>query len=180
MGLFNKKEECSICHSNTGVKKLSDGEICKECISKCNLFINPLSWKHVSSARVRDAISAQQSNVDLAKIFSSTKVAGVHLVIDETNRLWKLDYMNVIFRYSEIVSYELLEDGETVTKGGLGSAIVGGALFGGVGAVVGSVVGKKKTKKEITEFRIKIITKNAFCPDLYINLLTTGKIKSNS
>lgn len=180
MGLFNKKGECSICHSNIATKKLSDGEICKECISKCNLFIKPLSWKQVASQKVRDAISQQKINSELLKQFSSTKTFGTHLTIDETNHLWKLDHSNIIFRYNEIISYKLLEDGETITKGGLGSAIVGGVLFGGAGAIVGGAVGKKRTKQEITEYKIKIVTKNAFYPNLYIDFLITGKIKSDS
>lgn len=180
MGLFSKKGECSICHSNIATKKLSDGEICKACISKCNLFIKPLSWKQVASQKVRDAISQQKINSELLKQFSSTKTFGTHLTIDETNHLWKLDHSNIIFRYNEIISYELLEDGETITKGGLGSAIVGGVLFGGAGAIVGGAVGKKRTKQEITEYKIKIVTKNAFYPNLYIDFLITGKIKSDS
>lgn len=180
MGLFSKSELCSICSSNNSNKKLSDGCICKECIRKCDLFIKPLSWKYVSAEKVRNAIHAQEANNDLLKIFSSSKTVGGHLTVDETNQLWKLDFLNVIFSYNDIIDFELLEDGESITKGGLGSAIVGGALFGGVGAVVGGTIGKKKTKQEITELKIKIITKNTFYPDLYINFLTTGKVKSTS
>ena len=59
------------------------------------------------------------------------------------------------------------EDGETITKGSLGGAMVGGALFGGVGAIVGSGMGSK-TKQEISEYRIKIVTKIPFlCGSLY-------------
>jgi hypothetical protein len=34
-----------------------------------------------------------------------------------------------IYNYSDIVDFELLEDGESITKGGLGRAITGGLLF---------------------------------------------------
>lgn len=180
MGLFSKKGQCSICHINIATKNLSDGKICKECISKCNLFIKSLSWKQVASQKVRDAISQQQINSELLKQFSSTKTFGTHLTIDETNHLWKLDHSKIIFHYSDIINYELLEDGETISKGGLGSAVVGGVLFGGVGAIVGGTVGRKRTKQEITELKIKIVTKNNFCPELYIDFLMTGKIKSGS
>lgn len=180
MGLFSKSELCSICNSYNSSKKLSNGCICKECIRKCDLFIKPPSWKYISIEKVRNAIHAQEENNDLLKIFSSSKTVGGHLTVDETNQLWKLDFLNVIFRYNDIIDFELLEDGESITKGGLGSAIVGGALFGSVGAVVGGTIEKKKTKQEITELKIKIITKNTFYPDLYINFLTTGKVKSDS
>ena len=49
-----------------------------------------------------------------------------------------------IYNYSDLLGYEILEDGNTVTKGGLGSAVVGGALFGGIGSVVGGLTGGKK------------------------------------
>lgn len=180
MGLFSKSELCSICNSYTSSKKLSNGCICKDCIKKCDLFVKPLSWKCVSVEKTHNAIHAQEENNNLLKIFSSSKTVGGHLTVDETNQLWKLDFLNVIFSYNDIVDFELLQDGESITKGGLGSAIVGGALFGSVGAVVGGTIGKKKTKQEITELKIKIITKNTFYPDLYINFLTTGKVKSSS
>ena len=79
-----------------------------------------------------------------------------------------------------IISFELLENGNAVTKGGLGSVVVGGALFGGVGAIVGSNIGKKKNVQEITEYRIKIVTRDPFYPEIYINFLATGKTKSNA
>lgn len=60
-----------------------------------------------------------------------------------------------IYKYSDIVDYELLEDGESITKGGLGRAVVGGALFGGVGAVVGGVTGHKKKYSCMHEFKNK-------------------------
>ena len=73
----------------------------------------------------------------------------------------------------------MLQNGNSITKGSLGNAVIGGAVFGGVGAIVGGSVGKKKTVQEVTEFRIKIITKNSFYPEIYIDFLTAGKTKEN-
>ena len=93
--------------------------------------------------------------------------------IDETNKLWKAPsaYSQIIFAYNEVIDFELLENGISYSKGGLGSAVVGGALFGGVGAIVGSNVGKKTQKEEITEFRIKTVTKNPVVSEVYIDLI---------
>ncbi len=179
MGIFSKKETCCICNINSGNTKLADGYICKNCIVKCRTFLVPLSWKGVSSEHVHNVISATEKNNSLLNIFTPTKKVEKYLEIDEHNQLWKAGYLNVIFNYSDIINFELLENGEAITKGGVGSAIVGGALFGGVGAVVGGTIGKKKTKQEITEYRIKVVTKNIYYPDVYINFLTTGKVKSN-
>lgn len=113
--------------------------------------------------------------------FSPTQRVEKYFEIDENNGLWKVPsfHPSLVFSSEEIINFELLQNGDSITKGGLGSSIVGGALFGGVGAIVGSNVGKKKTVQEITEFRIKIITRNPFYPEIYINLLVTGKTKSN-
>ena len=55
----------------------------------------------------------------------------------------------VVFSFSEIEEYRIEVSGQetiTKTKGGLGRAVVGGALFGGVGAVVGASTAKTETK----------------------------------
>ena len=102
--------------------------------------------------------------------------------IDENNKLWRLPYTskNIIFSYDDIISYELLQNGESITKGGLGSAIVGGAMFGGAGTIVGGITGSKKTKQEISEFRIKIITRNPYQTEVYVNFVPVGKVKTGS
>lgn len=61
-----------------------------------------------------------------------------------------------IFRFEELRSYELLEDDSEVSGGGVGRAVVGGVLFGGVGAVVGGMTGKKKSKKVVETLVLKI------------------------
>ena len=54
----------------------------------------------------------------------------------------KLNYVN-IFNLKDIVNCEILEDGKTVNKSGLGSAVVGGLAFGTKGAIVGAIAGQK-------------------------------------
>ena len=50
--------------------------------------------------------------------------------------------------YSDLISYELLEDDSVVTSGGVGQALVGGALFGGFGAIAGGITANRTQKKE--------------------------------
>lgn len=136
----------------------------------------------ISSERVNQAIAANAKNDDYLNLFHPTQKIEKFISIDENNKLWSVPCFskNLIFSYNDIISYELLKDGESVTKGGLGSAVAGGVLFGGVGAIVGGVVGSKKTNQEISEFRIKIVTRNVCYTEVYINFLVSGKVKSNS
>lgn len=180
MGLFGTKEICSVCNEYESSKKLVDGCICKECIKRSRPCIITLSWKNIDVEKVRRAITASENNAELMEMFQPTKKVQKYISFDERNKLWTISGYNILFKYEDILSYELLEDGESITKGGLGGALVGGALFGGAGAIVGGITGKKKTKKEINEFRIKIITRNEFYPEVYINFLIAGSIKSGS
>ena len=40
--------------------------------------------------------------------------------------------------FSDLVNYNLLENDSTITSGGVGQALIGGALFGGAGATMSS------------------------------------------
>lgn len=71
------------------------------------------------------------------------------------------------------MDYELLEDGNTLTKGGLGRAVAGGLLFGGVGAVVGGVTGKKHGKSTCSQLQIKITVNNVSEPTEYITFISS-------
>lgn len=180
--MFGKKKElCCICNQNVGDKKIIEGMVCKNCISKCGQFLITLDWKNVSPERIKQAMFANEANAKNLDIFRMTRKCEKYIELDENNHLLKFPCFspNLVFAYNDIISYELLENGETITKGSLGGAIVGGALFGGVGAIIGSGMGSK-TKQEINEYKIKIITKNPCYPEVYINFLTTGKVKSDS
>lgn len=60
--------------------------------------------------------------------------------------------------FSDIVECEIMEDSKTIMKGGIGRAIVGGAIAGGVGAIVAS--NTRKSNDVINNLHIRIITKN--------------------
>lgn len=74
--------------------------------------------------------------------------------------------------FSDLLNYELLEDDSIVTSGGVGQALVGGALFGGFGAVAGGITGKRTQKKKVESLIIKITLNNFNCPCLMIPLIT--------
>lgn len=55
------------------------------------------------------------------------------------------DYKEIILDFKNIIGFEVINDGQTVTKGSLGSPIVGGLIFGAAGAITGGIVGNKTT-----------------------------------
>ena len=56
----------------------------------------------------------------------------------------------IVFKFSEIEEYRIEQVGQktiTKTKGGVGRAVVGGALYGVAGAIVGASTAKQETKR---------------------------------
>jgi hypothetical protein len=84
-----------------------------------------------------------------------------------------------IYKYEDIVDFELLEDGAPITKGGIGRAVAGGLMFGGVGAIVGGVTGGKNTKGICNTLKIKITVNNMSNPTVYLNFITTPTKKDS-
>lgn len=87
---------------------------------------------------------------------------------------------SMLYRYDNILDYELLEDGETITKGGLGRAVAGGVLFGGLGAIVGGSTGKRKTKSICDSLRIKITLRNAIKQVEYLDFISASTKKDST
>lgn len=83
-----------------------------------------------------------------------------------------------LFSYDQIVSFELLENGESVASGGIGRAALGGVLFGGVGAIVGASTRSYKSVCE--ELKIKVTVKGYKDPAFYIPLIALQTNKSSS
>lgn len=78
----------------------------------------------------------------------------------------------MIYDYKDIISFELLQDGESITKGGIGSAVGGAILAGGVGAIVGGVVGTKRNEGISTQLLIKITLRGQQNSLTYIGFIT--------
>ncbi len=118
--------------------------------------------------------------------FNATKTVGNYISFDDINKKWAIPTKlpsgmfkyavtkdSIILDYSDILDFELLEDGNSVSKGGVGKALAGGLLFGGVGAIVGGVTAKRTTKSTCSSLRIKITTKNINEPVVYISFISS-------
>ena len=174
-GLFGEKGTCSICGKEKTHKKLSDGFVCSKCLDLCGNNRNTFKkLENTTTAEILEEIEKErQANLDIAN-FVATRGVGKLIKFDDNAKkiLFPKTLLTKarIYNYSELLEYEILEDGNTITKGGLGSAVVGGALFGGIGAVVGGLTGGKKSKEVVRSLKVKIVLDNKIVPAEYIEL----------
>lgn len=191
MGFFSLKEICGICEQEVGLNRFRIADkkwVCKSCFKKANLKMIGDNGKPITEMTVeaiQNAILAQEENKLELGDFNPTKKIGSYMEFDDNNKKWlilssflgKRD-KSTVYNYSDIVDFELLEDGESVSSGGLGRAVVGGALFGGAGAIVGSVTGKKKSESICSSLKLKITLNNINAPVVYVNFIETDYKKS--
>lgn len=170
---------CAVCGKKIGVFtqiKIKDGYICADCQSR-SLNMSNCNCRSVQD--YKDRYAYLEENQKLSAIFTPTISIDGHLQVDENNQLFKIGNSPECFPFSCLVNFELNEDGETITKGGLGRAAVGGVLFGGAGAVVGGVTGGKKTKTIIKNIYIRISLNDPWIKNSKIDILNT-EVKKDS
>lgn len=177
---------CVVCKKEMGIMngkvKVADGYICTECWKKAGFgtglsdLTNAMQY---SSNTLNNMIKAKYNNESAIKNFVATTKVGNILQFSADNQTFVITTINgfkknqELFSYNQILDFELLEDGESITKGGLGRAVVGGVLLGGVGAIVGGVTGGKKTKALCNSLKIKITFRDCYRQNIYIDLITT-------
>ena len=176
MGLFGgDKEVCAICGGKLSLltsAKAADGKICHECHEKCTPLMQ-IGTKTISE--IKSNIAEREALVD---DFSPTDVAAQYLQIDKNSKTWRCPGLYSkkkvpdVFKFSDLLNYELIEDGTSITKGGLGSAIAGGFLFGGAGAIVGGGLGKKH-KDICSSMSIMVSVRNPYISTFEIKLIST-------
>lgn len=79
-----------------------------------------------------------------------------------------------LFKYENIVDYELLQNGATVSKGSMGGAVVGGLLFGTAGAVAGAAGSKRIEVDVCTSLSIKVTLKDTYRKVCYITFINSS------
>lgn len=98
------------------------------------------------------------------------------IYIDEPNKRVMLINRNTpssrkIYNFNELVECSILEDGATICSGGVGRAITGAIIGGGVGAIVGA---STRSSKNVTlSMSVRIITSKISQPLYEIPLITS-------
>jgi len=72
--------------------------------------------------------------------------------------------------FNSIIECEIIEDNSTIMKSGLNRAIVGAAIAGTTGAIVG--VATRKTSDVVNNLSIRIITNEVLNPHHEIKIIT--------
>jgi ribosomal protein L37AE/L43A len=186
MGFFDKKVTCAVCQKEIGLNRfrIADKQwICPKCYKMAGLKLTDSTSKmNVDDIKAR--MKAKEENQKQLDAFNPTKKIGSFMEFDDNQKKWVVlsgilgkRNKSTVYNYSDIVDFELLEDGESIAKGGLGRALVGGALFGGTGAIVGGITGKRKQKGICNSLKIKITVKDINNPVIYVNFITSSTKK---
>ncbi len=86
------------------------------------------------------------------------KNIGKYFSLNNRGKRFKIKDDDTSYKFSDLVNYELCEDNSTIQKGGVGRAIVGGVLFGEVGAIVGAQT--RKSQNVVGSLYIRLTLKS--------------------
>ena len=133
--------------------------------------------KRQADAKIRLSEQLSNANIHYDKVINITSTGiDTKVVFDLNNRkiaiidtnAVKIDYVD----FDKIVQCEILEDNSVVMKGGVGRAVVGGILAGGVGAIVGAQT--RGSSEIVKNLSIRIITNDVINSLVWIHLIKTG------
>lgn len=177
------KKKCDICGNEVGFLSkciLKDGIGCSDCLRKLEkeFFFNSESF---SLEQIKNALAGEIQLKEPLKFQCSTG----YLVLDTNNKVlyMQLPFMQTTEEISinSIIGYSYIEDEKQYGVGRiLGGAAVGGVLFGGVGAVVGSVMGANP-KRLIKNMAVEITyEKNDEAKIFVVNIYKGKPLKVSS
>ena len=150
---------CPVCGSKLGLlnrEKSADGLICATC---SNFFYSKLGFRAAKqpTATLADCWATLESR---RKAFKETDSIydgdSLFVSIDKVNRLFCFGHRGgdkgprMIYSFDEVAGYESDVPNDltvTETKGGIGRAVIGAAVAGPVGAIVGAATAKTETRK---------------------------------
>lgn len=159
---------CPVCGGKLGLlnrEKSADGLICASC---SNFFYSKLGFRAAKqpTAALDDYWATLEQR---RKVFKETDSIydgdALFVSIDKTNRLFCFGHRGgdkgprMIYSFDEVAGYESdAPDDLTVTetKGGIGRAVIGAAVAGPVGAIVGAATAKTETHKAYSKENISI------------------------
>lgn len=149
---------CPVCGGKLGLlnrEKSADGLICAGC---SNFFYSKLGFR--AAKQPTDALAAywvtmEQRRAAFKETDSIYDGDSLFVSIDKSNRFFFFGHRSgdkgprVIYSFDEVAGYESDADDVMVTQsvGGIGRAVVGAAVAGPVGAIVGASTAKTETRK---------------------------------
>ena len=108
----------------------------------------------------------------------------ISIFIDDKNKKWCIyntkSMQKIIYDYEEFVSFELKQDNKSVVSGRAGSTIVGGLLFGGLGALAGASRKRNITETSCKSMTLYIVVNDMSNPNIEIPLIEREISKDSS
>ena len=173
---------CPVCGGKLGLlnrEKSADGLICASC---SNFLFSKLGIR--AAKQPTDVLAAYWATLEQRrKVFKETDSIydgdALFVSIDKPNRLFCIGHRSgdkgprMIYSFDEVAGYDSdTPDDLTVTetKGGIGRAVIGAAVAGPVGAIVGATTAKTETRKGRSKESVSI---HFALPLGESNLLTT-------
>lgn len=181
----------------TGKTKIKDGSyVCNSCwtkagfstwfadLDKPQLYDSKDILRLIREKRERDSIIANFEVTSNISPFAKFNDNSRQMILANLVSIYEIsDYHKrhpdryTLFSYDQIVSFELLENGESIASGGVGRAALGGLMFGGVGAVVGATT--RSYKSVCNELKIKVTVRDYEEPAFYMSLLVVETKKTS-
>lgn len=183
MGLFGNKNACELCGKKLGglafKYELKEGYLCNDCGLKAGYIPLTTISKYKTVEDVKKDIDEYDDyllyKANLLENFVPARSINNLLLVDEANKLFGIPQGKKkdpkVFEYKNLIDCDYLEDGNSMTGGGLGAAVAGGLLLGGVGALVGGITGNKKTKVNINKMQVVLTLDNMREPSITIDIL---------
>lgn len=185
MRIFGKTT-CMLCRGDAGMgsaRLIEENEICRNCVELCDLP-RDVRLKSLPLEQVENAYKKALRDEVLNQKFAVSR-SNKYIEIDAEEKMIRFPSTGTrlraprIYSFNDIIQFEVVEDGETITSGGLGRAIFGGALLGPLGAVVGGITGGKRTKGVCEQLDLKIDINDVNYPN-YTIAFVNKKMKKKS
>lgn len=158
---------CPVCGGKLGLlnrEKSADGPICAGC---SNFFFSKLgirAAKQPTAALADYWATLEQRRKAFKETDSIYDGDALFVSIDKPNRLFCIGHRSgdkgprMIYSFDEVAGYESDADDVMVTQsvGGIGRAVVGAAVAGPVGAIVGASTAKSETRKGRSKENVSI------------------------
>lgn len=131
-----------------------------------------------------DQLSIPSKNFTITKTFKLfTKIKAVQKVfLDENNKMFAIKNERGVFRpqkYSDLINYEVYENGNSILEGKTGRAIVGGLVGGSAGAIIGSSA-SREMKGTCTDLQIIIHINDPTCTPIILTYIQRDNLDKDS
>lgn len=187
--------KCAMCGNDIGYfdkkAQIRGGQICRSCVENIGYSLDPAigggDIAQLCKLSIEDIRANLERDRSVAPVMERAGFCiGNYAMFDDGNAIAILasvySYMihphnYSVLRYRNIVDCELIENGNLMSSGGVGSAVVGGLLFGATGAIIGSTTRKQTEMCETLMVKVTVTGVNV--PALYIQFIDRPVSKSS-